>query len=181
MLSMWLDYSKADFNHFLSSRFKSTLTTSIYGLSCGFNVVSSFIILCWKLRQEKTIRSGERNFTISGIKERGWAQMLAGGSWRRQWGQSWWVGTCLLSPDDWWPEISIQTYETIIWQWKKWCWTLYIIHYVLRLLLFFYFLLHQTIYDFAARQHFLLIVYYFCYLCCGPYIPLMFLIFLSFH
>ena len=70
MLSMWLDYLKANFNHCLSSGFKSTLT-SIYGLSCGFDVVSSFIILCWKLRHGKTIGSGKRNSTISGIKERG--------------------------------------------------------------------------------------------------------------
>ena len=71
VLSMQLVYSKANFNCPSSSKSKSTLTRSIYGLSCGLNVVSSFIILCCKLRQRKTIRSGKRSSTISGIKERG--------------------------------------------------------------------------------------------------------------
>ena len=71
ILSMLLDYLKVDFNHCLSSGSKSTHKRSIFGPSCGFNVASSFTTLYCRLRQEMTIRSGERNFIISGIKGRG--------------------------------------------------------------------------------------------------------------
>ena len=69
-LSMPLDCSKADFSHCLSSKSKSTHTKSISGLSCGFDAVSSSIILYCKLKLGKMIGSGERNSTISGINGR---------------------------------------------------------------------------------------------------------------
>ena len=61
MLSTLLDCLKADFNHCLSSRFKSTHMRSIFGLSCGSNAVSSSTILYYELKQEKTMGSGKRN------------------------------------------------------------------------------------------------------------------------
>ena len=71
VLSMLLDYLKANFNHCLSSGSKSTHMRSIFGLSCGFDVASSFITSYCKLKQGVTIGSGEKNFTISGIKGSG--------------------------------------------------------------------------------------------------------------
>jgi hypothetical protein len=70
VLRMPLDYLKANFSHCLSSGSKSTHMRSIFGLSCGFDAVLSSIILYCKSRQGKTIGSGERNSTISGIEGR---------------------------------------------------------------------------------------------------------------
>ena len=71
MSSMLLDYLKAAFNHCLSSGSKSIHRRNIFGQSCGFTAVSSFITLYCKLRQGQTIGSGGKNSTISGIKGRG--------------------------------------------------------------------------------------------------------------
>ena len=71
VLSMLLDYLKADFSRCLSFGSKYTHTRSIFGLSCGFDAALSFITLYCELRQGTIIGNGERNFTISGIKGRG--------------------------------------------------------------------------------------------------------------
>lgn len=75
VLSMPLDCSKADFSHCLSSESKSTCTRSIFGLSCGFDAVSSSTILYCKLKLGKMIGSGERNWDQrEGAEHRRWQE-----------------------------------------------------------------------------------------------------------